>query len=120
MVFVCAAIGWFVQDFYSVSNAALISVKFRVYDLVLMVLVTPLSIAMFILAVTGRVWAKIFVLGIVVYLAFSYCLYKKKALILISTFIPIKIRAVFCYLFTYYIFNISSEILLSSGICLIL
>jgi Na+/proline symporter len=61
----------FVEDFYN-NNSSLISIKFRVYDLVLLTLVLPLSVVMFFIARTGRVWAKEFVLGILIYLAFSY------------------------------------------------
>lgn len=71
LVLFASAIGWFVEDFYN-NNSSFIATKFRVYDLVLMTLVFPLSVVMFFIARTGRVWAKEFILGILIYLAFSY------------------------------------------------
>lgn len=71
LVLVASATGWFVEDFYN-NNSTVMAIKFRVYDLVLMTLIFPLSVVMFLLARSGRVWAKEFMLGILIYLAFSY------------------------------------------------
>jgi hypothetical protein len=71
LVAIAAATGWFVNGFYD-GNAETMSVKFRVYDLVLLTFVTPLSLITFLLARTGRVAPKMFLLGILIYLAFSY------------------------------------------------
>ena len=71
LVLVAAATGWFAENFYS-NNVDSIAVKFRTYDLVLLSLITPLSVVMLILARSGQTWSKLFVIGILIYLAFSY------------------------------------------------
>ncbi len=71
LVGIAAGAGFFIDGFYH-KNASLMAAKFRIYDLVLMVLIIPLSIVMYVIASRGRTWAKVFVLGIIVYLAFSY------------------------------------------------
>jgi len=71
LVLVAAAKGWFVGGFYS-NNVDSIVVKFRTYDLVILSLITPLSVVMFFLARSNQTWSKIFVIGILIYLAFSY------------------------------------------------
>lgn len=71
LVIIASATGWFVDGFYD-GNGALMAVKFRVYDLVLMTTMVPLGIVMFVLARTGRLWAKTFLLGTLIYLTFSY------------------------------------------------
>jgi hypothetical protein len=71
LVLIASATGWFVEDFYN-NNSTVMAIKFRVYDLVLMTLIFPLSVIIFLLARSGRVWAKEFMLGILIYLAFSY------------------------------------------------
>jgi hypothetical protein len=71
LVLMAAAAGWFVKGFYS-NNADYIAVKFRTYDLVLLTFITPLSVVMFFLARADQTWPKLFVLGILIYLAFSY------------------------------------------------
>ena len=68
---VAAATGWFAENFYS-NNVDSIAVKFRTYGLVLLSLITPLSVVMFFLARSDKTWSKIFVIGILIYLAFSY------------------------------------------------
>lgn len=71
LVLVASTIGWFVEGFYN-DNSNLMAIKFQVYDLVLMTLIFPLSVVMFFFALKGRIWAKEFILGILIYLAFSY------------------------------------------------
>jgi hypothetical protein len=71
LVIAAAASGWFIEEIY-IKDSALMAVNFRSFDLVLLVLITPLSIVMLILAYTGRSWARVFVLGIIMYLAFTY------------------------------------------------
>jgi hypothetical protein len=71
LVFGAAATGWFVDGFYS-NNEASIAVKFRTYDLVLMILVIPLGVVMYILAGAGRVAPKVLMPGVLICLAFSY------------------------------------------------
>lgn len=71
LVLVAATTGWFAEGLYS-SNVDSITVKFRTYDLVLLSLITPLSVVMFFLARSDQIWSKIFMIGILIYLAFSY------------------------------------------------
>jgi hypothetical protein len=68
---IAAASGWFIENLYE-GDSALMAVKFRFNDLVLLTLITPLSVLMLILAFTGRLWARVFVLGIIMHVAFSY------------------------------------------------
>ena len=71
LVIAAAASGWFTEEIYS-KDSALMAVNFRSFDLVLLVLIIPLSLVMLILAYTGRIWARVFMLGIIMYLAFTY------------------------------------------------
>jgi hypothetical protein len=73
LVIAAAASGWFIDEIYR-RDSALMADNFRSFDLVLLTLVTPLSIVMLILAYTGRIWARLFVFGIILYLAFSYAI----------------------------------------------
>ena len=71
LLIISAASGWFIENLYE-GDSALMAVKFRFNDLVLLTLITPLSVLMLILAFTGRLWARVFVLGIIMHVAFSY------------------------------------------------
>ena len=74
LVITASASGWFIDNFYQ-NDSSLMSINTRFYDLVLLAMIVPLSVIMFILAYRGRLWAKVFLLGIIVYLAFSYGFY---------------------------------------------
>jgi hypothetical protein len=74
LVALVAAVGWFAEGLYH-KDSTLMTVKSQMLDIVLLALIVPLGIVMYVLARKGRLWAKLFVAGIFVYLAFTYGLY---------------------------------------------
>jgi hypothetical protein len=71
LVIIASASGLFVKDLYT-DNSAQMAVKFRSNDLAILTLIIPLSVVMLILAYTGRFWARVFLLGIIATLAFTF------------------------------------------------
>ena len=71
LVFFAAITGWMSETLYSNNNLDL-SIKLAYYDLSLLIIILPVSLICFILSVNNYLRARLFTLGLTVYLMFSF------------------------------------------------
>lgn len=72
LVLASAIAGW-ISDTLYINNAPDLIIKLRYYDLSLLIIVLPLSLIAFILSTLNNQPARLFTLGLTVYLIFTYC-----------------------------------------------
>jgi len=71
LVFFSALVGWMSETLYS-NNASDLVIKLKYYDLSLLIVALPVSLIALILSILNNQRARLFTLGLTVYLIFSY------------------------------------------------